>query len=184
MTSGGRRKVLLDSATIGYGTMQLTGEGVWGPPSDWSQAVSLVRTAYDLGVRLFDTAWYYGPQVTHRLLVDALYPFPEDVVVLTKAGNSRGRNGSWVPALTAADLVYACEQDLRLLRLETLPLALLRWSPMPGDDEIFLEAVQVMLSLKTEGKIGNIGLSNVHQRHIDSASAILDVAAAVSNAFT
>jgi pyridoxine 4-dehydrogenase len=183
MASGDRRDVLLGRDTIGYGTMQLTGNGVWGPPQDWSQAISLIRTAYDWGVRLFDTAWYYGPEVTHRLLVEALYPFPPDVIVLTKAGNSRGRNGSWIPALAAPDLRYACEQDLRLLRLETLPLALLRWFPLPGDDGAFEDALQVMLGLKAEGKVSNIGLSNVQQRHIDSASAISDVAA-VSNAFS
>lgn len=163
--------------------MQLTGEGVWGPPDDWSEAIDLLRNAYDWGVRLFDTAWYYGPYVVHELMLDAFHPFPEDLTIVTKVGNSRGLERTWKPALTPTDLVAACEQDLRLLRLSSLPLVLLRWNPSAGDESTFTEAVETMKDLQDEGKIQSFGLSNVAPRHLDIATTIAPIAA-ISNAYS
>lgn len=173
----------LNNRTIGLGTMQLAGRGAWGPPPNWLEAVAFLRVAYDWGVQLFDTAWYYGPSVTHKLLAEALYPYPDDVVLVTKAGNSRRSDKSWKPALTPGGLRSACEKDLQLLRVEALPLALLRWHPRPGDGDAFAEAVGVMLRLKEAGKIRRLGLSNVEMRHVAVADATTPIAA-VSNAFS
>lgn len=163
--------------------MQLTGRGAWGPPPDWHTALSLLRLAYDIGVRLFDSAWYYGPEVTHRLLAEALSPYAPDLVIVTKAGNSRGLDRSWVPALKPHQLRDACKMDLRLLRLEVLPLVLLRWHPQPGDDDKFIEAVMTLLRLHDAGDIASIGLSNVSMRYLELASQVLPIAA-VSNSFS
>jgi pyridoxine 4-dehydrogenase len=167
----------------GLGTMQLTGPLILGPPPDWEAAVDLLRTARDLGVVVFDSAWYYGPHVTHRLLVDAFGPRLEELVVVTKAGNSRGPGGSWAPALGVAQIAAACEDDLRLLLLERLPLVLLRWQPRPADDDAFLDALHVLIRLRDAGKIERIGLSNVALRHVRLASTATQVAA-ISNAFS
>lgn len=168
---------------LGYGTMQLTGRGVWGPPDDVDEAKFLLRTAYDLGVRVFDSAWYYGPGVTHQLIREALSPFSDDLVVVTKAGNSRGPNRSWVPALQPDQLREACETDLRLLALDSLPLTLLRWHPHASDDDIFLEALETLIDLQRAGDLQRIGLSNVTLRHLTLASSCANIAA-VSNPFS
>lgn len=173
----------MNNRRLGLGTMQLTGRGVWGPPADPGGAVGLLRAAYEWGVRVFDTAWYYGPDVTHRLLVQAFCPWPEDLMVVTKAGNSRGPDRSWRPALAPADLRAACERDLRLLDVDALPLVLLRWSPASGDEGAFLGAVREMADLQRQGKARRVGLSNVEPRHLELARTLLDVAA-VSNAFS
>lgn len=163
--------------------MRLTGDGAWGPPADRKGALAVLRAAYDWGVRLFDSAWYYGPGVTHRLLTEAFQPFPDDLVVLTKAGNSRGPDRSWQPVLAPADLRAACEIDLRTLGLESLPLVLLRWQPTLGDGQAFLDACGTMAELRAEGKVKSVGLSNVRPQHLELARSVLDVAA-VSNAYS
>ena len=142
-----------DTLPPGLGTMQLTGRGVLGPPDDWEAAVDLLRTARELGVVVFDSAWYYGPHVTRKLLVDAFGPSLRDLVVVTKAGNSRGPGGTWAPALDVAQIATACEDDLRLLVLERLPLVLLRWHPRPGDEAAFLDALEVLLRLREAARL-------------------------------
>jgi hypothetical protein len=87
-----------ERAAIGYGLMRLTGDGVWGPPPNWHDALALLREAYDRGVRVMDSAWYYGPHVTHQLLAEALHPYPDDLVIVTKVGNSRTPERGWAPA--------------------------------------------------------------------------------------
>lgn len=168
---------------IGYGAMQLAGRGAWGPPPNRSDAVSLLRAAHKWGVTVIDTAWYYGPYVVQELIAEALYPYPADLLLVTKAGNSRGDRGSWVPALRPCDLRQACETDLRLLRLQSLPLVLLRWSPQPSDDAPFADAVGTLVRLQEYGWLERIGLSNVTLRHLRSASTTTAIAA-VSNAFS
>ena len=182
-TRAGWEGQCVEDLRLGFGTMQLTGAGVWGAPADPAGAVTLLRDAYERGVRLFDSAWYYGPGVTHRLLAEAFRPYPDDLVLLTKAGNSRGPDRSWRPVLTPAALRDACEQDLKLLGLEALPLVLLRWNPSEDDGAAFLDAVRTMAGLQREGKVVQVGLSNVRLRHIEFARAVLNVAA-VSNAFS
>jgi pyridoxine 4-dehydrogenase len=87
-----------ERAAIGYGLMRLTGDGVWGPPPNWHDALALLREAYDRGVRVMDSAWYYGPHVTHQLLAEALHPYPDGLVIVAKVGNSRTPERGWAPA--------------------------------------------------------------------------------------
>ena len=86
---------------MGYGAMRLPGPGVWGPPPDRTAAVGVVRRAFDLGVRVIDTAWYYGPEVAHRILAEALSPYPDDLVLVTKLGGARRDDGTWYADLSA-----------------------------------------------------------------------------------
>ena len=168
---------------LGFGLMRLTGDAAWGPPPVWSDAVDLIQLAYELGVRIFDTAWYYGPDVTNRLLADALFPYPDDIVIITKAGNSRGPNRSWRPALQPIQLRHACLSDLKSLKVSRLPLVLLRWLPQAEDEARFSEALAELIDLKSSGFIGEIGLSNVEMRHILQAQRTCEIAA-VSNSFS
>jgi len=173
----------LTHTTLGFGTMQLTGPRVLGPPSDWMHALSLLRTAHELGVELFDTAWYYGPNVTHTLLVEAFGPRLKNLTIVTKAGNSRGPTGSWIPALAPAQLRQAVETDLRLLHVDAPPLALLRWNPTPRDLPQYMDSLATMTDLQEAGHIRRLGLSNVTRDHLLASLAVTRVAA-VSNAYS
>src|SRR3954469_6643113 len=165
---------------LGYGTMRLTGPRIFGPPADRSAAVRVLRRAVELGVRLIDTAWYYGPYVADEIVAEALHPY-DDLVLVTKLGGARGDDGSWHSALAPDELRAGCEHDLRLLRLDSIPVVHLRW--MPGTDVPFNDALGAMIGLREAGKIQHIGLSNVSAAQIDAALAVTPVAT-VSNAFS
>lgn len=166
---------------LGYGAMQLPGRGVFGPPPDHDGAVATVRRAVELGVRVIDTAWYYGPHVSNPLLREALEPYPEDLVFVTKLGGKRGARGSWLPALSPAELREGCETDLRELGVDHVPIAHLRWmDEATGVD--FADALGALVELRDEGKIGAIGLSNVDLGHLDTARSITEIAT-VSNSY-
>lgn len=163
--------------------MQLTGPGAWGPAPDVSTAVALIRLAFSLGVRVFDTAWYYGPDVANSLIETALSPYSEDLILVTKLGNSRGADGSWVPNINPNYLRSSCERDLRTLKTDCIPLTLLRWNLNIGSRSMFESSLNVLSDLKSEGKIREIGLSNVNARELGWAEAIIDIAA-VSNSLS
>lgn len=166
---------------LGYGAMQLPGRGVWGPPPDHDGAVATVRRAVELGVRVIDTAWFYGPHVSNALLREALAPYPDDLLLVTKLGSVRGANRSWLPALRPAELREGCENDLRELGVDQVPITHLRWmDEATGVD--FAEALGTLVELRDEGKIGAIGLSNVDLGHLDTARSITDIVT-VSNAY-
>ncbi len=168
-------------ARLGYGAMQLPGPGVWGPPPDHDGAVATVRRAIELGVRVVDTAWYYGPHVSNPLLREALAPFADDLVFVTKLGGARTADGGWEPALRPEQLRAGCETDLRELGVDHVPIAHLRWiDGAHGVD--FVDALGTMVALRDEGKIGAIGLSNVQLVHLDLARSITPVVS-VSNAY-
>lgn len=167
-------------APVGFGTMRLTGDGIWGPPPDRSAAIALLRLAFDLGVRLFDTAWYYGPGVTSPLLAESLGAHRREVVVVTKVGNSRTRDRGWAPAQSPNNLKEACERDLRELRLDALPLVLLRWHPAGAGEQAFERALETLLMLQSQGKIMDIGLSNVTTAELHLALSMTQIKA-VSN---
>src|SRR4051795_12429867 len=112
---------------LGYGTMRLTGPRIFGPPADRAEAVRVVRRAVELGVRVIDTAWYYGPFVANEIVAEALHPYPADLVLVTKLGGARRDDASWYGALTRDELRAGCEHDLRLLRLDAIPVVHLRW---------------------------------------------------------
>ena len=172
---------------LGFGAMRLPGPGVWGPPPDRDRAIAVCRRAVELGVRVIDTAWYYGTpdqDVANEVLAEALRPYPDDLVFVTKLGGRRTDDAGWAPALRPEQLREGCERDLRVLGVESVPVAHLRWIDDGGPDVVpFVEALGTMLELRDEGKIGAIGLSNVDLDQVRTAERITEVAT-VSNLYS
>jgi aryl-alcohol dehydrogenase-like predicted oxidoreductase len=166
---------------LGYGTMRLTGPRIFGPPADRAEAVRVVRRAYELGVRVIDTSWYYGPYVANEIVAEALQPYPDDLLLVAKLGGARGDDASWHAALTPAALREGCEHDLRTLKTDQVPVVHLRWIDTPATS--FDEALGTMLELQAAGKIGAIGLSTIDLGHYDTAAKLTPIAT-VSNAFS
>ena len=164
---------------LGYGTMQLTGEGVWGAPKDPASAVAVLRRAVEVGVTFFDTADSYGPEVAEALVKEALHPYADDVVIATKAGLTRQGPGIWTPVGNPAYLRQQCELSLRRLGLEAIDLFQLhRIDPaVPLEDQ-----VGELLKLRDEGKIRHIGLSEVSVEQLEMAAAMAPIAT-VQNLF-
>ena len=158
---------------LGYGTMQLTGPGVWGDPKDPDEAVRVLRRAVDLGVNFLDTADSYGPVVAEQLIRKALHPYPADLVIATKAGLTRQGPGIWTPVGRPEYLRQQAEMSLRHLGLEQIPLFQLhRIDPqVPLEDQ-----VGELAKLQEEGKIGFIGLSEVTVDQLRAAQAVAPVA--------
>lgn len=144
----------------GYGTMRLTGEAFYGEPRDRDGAIALLRKAVELGVNFFDTADFYGPGVTNRLLAEAFYPYPADFIIATKVGAKRGADKSWLPYGKPEELRTSVENNLKELKLEQLPLVHYgKAASRPGDYD-YEEGLETMLALQKEGKILHVGLSN------------------------
>ncbi|MDQ1703048.1 MAG: pyridoxine 4-dehydrogenase [Frankiaceae bacterium] len=184
MTLGNAGTVAIGDLTVprlGYGTMRLTGPRIFGPPADRGEAVRVLRRAVELGVRVIDTAWYYGPDVANEILAEALRPYRDDLVIITKLGGARRENSSWYAALTPAELRDGCERDLRLLGLDSIPVVHLRM--MPGSAAQFDDALGALVELKAAGKIRRIGLSNVTEQQLDRAVAETEIVT-VSNAYS
>jgi pyridoxine 4-dehydrogenase len=164
---------------LGYGTMQLTGDGVWGEPDDRDGALRVLRRAVELGVTLFDTADSYGPVVAEELLREALHPYADDVVIATKAGLTRQGPGVWTPVGNPAYLRQQCELSLRRLGLETIDLFQLhRIDP----DVPLADQVGELKKLQDEGKIRHIGLSEVDVAQLQEAQQTATIAT-VQNLF-
>jgi aryl-alcohol dehydrogenase-like predicted oxidoreductase len=158
---------------LGYGTMQLTGPGVWGDPKDPDEAVRVLRRAVDLGVNFLDTADAYGPVVAEPLINKALHPYPADLVIATKVGHTRQGPGIWTPVGRPEYLRQQTEMSLRFLGLEQIPLMQLhRVDPkVPLEDQ-----VGELAKLREEGKIRFIGLSEVTVDQLRAASEITPIA--------
>ncbi|MGW2103014.1 aldo/keto reductase [Streptomyces olivaceoviridis] len=158
---------------LGYGTMQLTGPGVWGPFPDPDRGVRVLRRAVELGVTLFDTADSYGPETAEELLREALHPYPENLVIATKAGFTRPGPGEWRMNGRPDHLRRQAESSLRRLGLERIPLFQLhRVDPsVPFEDQI-----GTLRELRDEGKIAHVGLSEVGVEELERARAIVPVA--------
>ncbi len=156
---------------LGYGTMQLPGKGVWGPPADRSQALDVLRRAASLGVDFFDTADSYGPYVAEDLLFEALHPY-DGLVVATKAGLLRTGPGRWHPLGRPEYLRQECEMSLRRLGVERIDLFQLhRIDPtVPAEDQFGLLA-----ELRREGKVAEVGLSEVSVSDIEAARRVVPV---------
>src|SRR5690349_21073404 len=154
---------------LGYGAMQIPGPGVWGEPRDPERARAVLRRVVDLGIRLIDTAWYYGPHVSNRYIAETLHPYARDLVIVTKLGGRRSDDGGWVAASTPAELRQGCDEDLRSLGLERIDLVHLRL--IPDSDVPFLEQLDAMIGLRREGKIRHIGLSNVTLEQLERGVA-------------
>jgi pyridoxine 4-dehydrogenase len=161
---------------IGYGAMQLPGPQVWGPPKDRYAAIALLKEAIALGVNHVDTADYYGPNVSNELIRDALYPYPDNLVIVTKVGYGRGPDRSWQPALSATDLERAVHANLTVLRLDAIDIVNLRVGGDRGPQEGSIKApLKVLVGLTKKGLIRHIGLSNVTPRQFAEAESITEI---------
>jgi pyridoxine 4-dehydrogenase len=169
----------LEVNRLGYGTMQLTGDGVWGEPDDRDEAIAVLRRAVDAGVNFIDTADSYGPEVAERLIFEALHPYPDGLVIATKAGLTRPGPGDWKPVGRPEYLRQQCELSLRRLGLETHDLFQLHRI----DPEVpVAEQVGELAELQKEGKIRHIGLSEVDVSQLEEAQKTAKIAS-VQNLF-
>jgi aryl-alcohol dehydrogenase-like predicted oxidoreductase len=159
-------------ARLGFGAMRITGKGVWGEPTDRAEAIRVLRRAIELGVNLIDTADSYGPEVSERLIAEALHPYPSDLVIATKGGFDRPGPDRWVENGRPEHLISACEGSLRRLRLDRIDLYQLhRIDPkIPAEDQL-----GTLKNLQAQGKIKHIGLSEVSVSQIQLAQTIVDV---------
>jgi len=162
---------------LGYGAMQLAGPGVFGPPRDPAAARAVLREAVASGVNHIDTSDYYGPYVTNQLIREALHPYPDDLVIVTKLGARRGQDGSWLPAFSPAELTQAVHDNLRHLALDALEVVNLRLMfethrPAEGSVEALLAP---LAELQRQGLVRRIGLSNATARQIAEARRICDI---------
>jgi aryl-alcohol dehydrogenase-like predicted oxidoreductase len=162
---------------LGYGAMQLAGPGVFGPPKDHAEALAVLREAVANGVNHIDTADFYGPHVTNRIIREALAPYRDDLVIVTKVGALRGADGSWNPALSRKELIAAVHDNLRHLGLDVLDVVNLRaMFDTHGPAEGSLEApLNVLVELQREGLLRHIGLSNVTPAQIAQGRSICEI---------
>jgi pyridoxine 4-dehydrogenase len=144
---------------LGFGAMQIPGPMVWGEPRDPERARATLRRVVSLGIQVIDTSWYYGPFVSNRFIAETLHPYPKDLVIVTKLGGKRTPDKGWASALRPEELRQGCEEDLKGLKKERIDVVNLRW--IGHTDVPFREALDAIISLKKEGKIGHIALSNV-----------------------
>jgi pyridoxine 4-dehydrogenase len=157
---------------LGFGAMRITGPGIWGPPDDPEEAKCLLRRVVDVGINLIDTADSYGPEVSENLIADALHPYPEGLVIATKAGMRRTGPGGWPRDARPERLRECCEASLRRLKLERIDLYQLHGP----DPEVPLEdSLGALKELQDEGKIRHIGISNVSREEFDRARGVVDV---------
>ncbi len=168
---------------IGFGAMQLAGPGVFGPPSDPEGARAVLRRAVELGVDHIDTSQYYGPDVVNELIRDALYPYPEELKLVTKVGGRRDDSGGWHPALSGAELRAGVEDNLRTLRRERMDLVNLRLFDEHDSDDRLPEQLGALEDLRAEGKLDLIGVSNASADTTRRALDLVDIAC-VQNAFS
>ena len=162
---------------MGYGAMQLAGPGVFGPPADRDAAVAVLREAVELGITHIDTSGYYGPRVTNQIIREALYPYPEDLRIVTKVGAARDANGGWPEAQAPEQLRAQVEENLRDLGLDAMDVVNLRnpgqRGPQPGS---IAGPFTALAELRQEGLIRHLGLSNVTAGQVAEAQSIAPVA--------
>jgi pyridoxine 4-dehydrogenase len=157
---------------LGFGAMRITGQGVWGDPPDRDKAIATLRRAVELGVNFIDTADSYGPEVSESLIAEALYPYPDDLVIATKGGLDRPGPNRWTPNGHPAHLRSACEGSLRRLRLEQIPLYQLH---RPDPNVPYAESVGTLAELQKEGKIRHVGVSNVTEQQLREAQRVVPI---------
>lgn len=160
---------------LGYGTMRLTGSPqIWGEPADRPQALQILKTAVEEGVNFIDTADYYGRDITNRLIAEALYPYPNNLVICTKVGATRNDDKSWVPFNRPEELRISIDNNLRTLKQEQI--SLVHFRVMPNSNVPFEESVNAMFEMQKEGKIQHVGLSNVTQAELEQGLALGNIA--------
>jgi aryl-alcohol dehydrogenase-like predicted oxidoreductase len=163
---------------LGYGAMQLAGPGVFGPPRDRNAALAVLRAAVESGVDHIDTSDFYGPHVTNRLIRDALHPYRDDLVIVTKIGARRDDKGGWLPAFSREELTAAVHDNLRNLGLEALDVVNLRImfdTHGPAEGSI-AEPLSVLAELQRQGLVRHVGLSNVTPTQIAEGRGICNIA--------
>jgi aryl-alcohol dehydrogenase-like predicted oxidoreductase len=166
---------LSDGITVnrmGYGAMRITGEGVWGEPDDIENAKRILHRALELGINLIDTADSYGPDVSERLIAEALYPYPDGLTIATKGGLLRPGPGEWKPNGRPAYLRQALEGSLKRLRVDTIDIYQFH---RPDPDVPFTDSVGELSRLRDEGKIKHVGLSNVTTEQLEQALEIVPI---------
>jgi pyridoxine 4-dehydrogenase len=158
---------------LGFGTMRLTGEGIYGEPPNRHEALQILKQAIAAGINFVDTADYYGEDVTNRLIAEALYPYPTGLVICTKVGCTRKPDKSWIPFNTPENLRTSIENNLRTLKLQQISLVHFR---VMGGDVPFKESMDAMFDLQKEGKILHVGVSNVTREELETAMKMGPVA--------
>jgi pyridoxine 4-dehydrogenase len=157
---------------LGFGAMRITGDGIWGPPADRDAAKAVLRRAIELGVNFIDTADSYGPHVSEELISEALHPYPDDLVIATKGGLVRPGPGRWPANGRPEHLIEVCEGSLRRLKLEQIPLYQFH---RPDPRVPLEESVGALVTLKEQGKIRHIGLSNVTEDQLRRAQRLTPI---------
>jgi pyridoxine 4-dehydrogenase len=161
---------------LGYGAMQRAGPGVFGPPKDRAAALAVLREAVANGVDHIDTSDFYGPHVTNRLIREALHPYPDNLVIVTKLGAVRGDDASWIPALSGADLTRGVHDNLRNLAVDVLDVVNLRVGGIHGPSGGSIEeAFSTLVGLQRQGLIRHLGLSNVTAAQVAEGCRIAPV---------
>ena len=158
---------------LGYGAMQLSGPGIFGPPRDRAMALAVLREAVSSGVNHIDTSDYYGPYITNQLIREALHPYPDDLVIVTKIGARRGEDASWLPASSPAELRQAVLDNLRNLSLDILDVVNLR--NMLGIEASIEPPLTALADLQRQGLVRHIGLSNVTPAQIVEGRRICEI---------
>src|SRR5436305_1505910 len=164
---------------LGFGAMRITGDGIWGEPADRDEAKAVLRRAVELGVNFIDTADSYGPEVSETLIGEAMYPYPDDLVVATKGGLERSGPDRWSANGRPARLVSACEGSLRRLRLDEIPLYQLH---RPDPAVPLVDSIGTLVKLKEQGKIRHIGICNVTEPQLHDAQQVTAIVS-VQNRF-
>ncbi len=167
-----------DVKRLGYGAMQLAGPGVFGPPRDRDEALAVLRAVIAAGVNHIDTSDFYGPHITNRLIREALSPYPDELLIVTKIGARRGDDASWLPAFAADELARAVDDNLTNLGLDALDVVNLRLmfdvhGPAEGS---LAEPLKVLADLQRQGLVRHIGLSNVTPTQFEEARGIAEIA--------
>ncbi len=161
---------------MGYGAMQLAGPGVFGPPKYREMAKAVLREAIETGINHIDTSDYYGPHVTNQIIKEALYPYPKDLVIVSKIGGRRGDDASWHRALTREEIISAAHDNLKNLKIEAIDIVNLRVGDMmTASDESIAEPLSVMIDLKKQGLIKHIGLSTISPRQFEEATKMTEI---------
>ena len=161
---------------MGYGAMQLAGPHVFGPPRDRDAAVAVLREALEAGVNHIDTSDFYGPHVTNQIIKEALHPYKDGLVIVTKLGARRGADSSWIPALARQELIDGAQDNLRNLGLDKLDVVNLRVGGLAGPvDGSIEEPLTVLAELKSQGLIQHLGLSNVSPKQLAEAQKITEI---------
>jgi pyridoxine 4-dehydrogenase len=157
---------------LGYGAMRITGQGIWGDPPDRQRAIEALRRTVELGVNFIDTADSYGPAVSENLIAEALYPYPDELVIATKGGLLRPGPNRWDPDGRPEHLRAACESSLKRLHLEQIPLYQFH---RPDPNVPIAESIGALADLKAEGKIRHIGISNVDEEQYREAERVAPI---------